>query len=93
MGLRMTSVLMHAKGVLATELGYNIIVMNIDTSNYYDLDDVATVIWKKLAIPASVADLCLALEAEFDGAFDVIQADVLEFIAELVSEGLVEIIE
>ena len=74
---------------ITAAVGPDLAILGLATSNYIALNPVGRRIWELLATPRSVAELCRCLEAEFEGAPEQIQADVLEFLGDLASEGLV----
>jgi hypothetical protein len=66
-----------------------VVMMSLARGKYYSLDGVAGRIWLLLETPGSVNGLCEALQAEFRVEPEVCQAEVREFLAELVHEGLI----
>ena len=66
------------------------VMLNMDKGNYYGVEDVAKFIWDALAEPLSISALCdriLAYYVEVERA--VCEQDALEFVRELLAEGLV----
>ncbi len=67
-----------------------LVMMDIDAGKYYLLDDIASVVWTRLAEPASVADLVAELCSRYDVAPSRCEAEVLPFLTELHDKGLVQ---
>ena len=60
-----------------------------DLASIYSLNDVATTIWQALEEPKSVADLVRTIASEYEVAAQQAEQDVLFFLGEMVSSGLV----
>jgi hypothetical protein len=67
-----------------------LVMMDIDAGKYYLLDDVASVVWTRLAAPTSVADLVDELCSRYDVDPSRCEADVLPFLTALHEKGLVQ---
>jgi hypothetical protein len=67
-----------------------LVMMDIDAGKYYMLDEIASVVWTRLAAPTSVADLVNELCSRYDVAPSRCEADVLPFLTELHEKGLVQ---
>lgn len=68
-------------------------ILHTERAIYFGLQGVGAWIWDALEQPRSVADLCTSIEAEFDVAPDECQADVVQILANLREEGLVDVVE
>jgi hypothetical protein len=77
--------------VLATELGGEVVMLNLSDGIYYGLEDVGARLWTLLKHPITVADLCGTLVLEFDVEPDRCERDVRALLNDLLSRGLVEI--
>ncbi|MGC8786910.1 MAG: PqqD family peptide modification chaperone [Anaerolineae bacterium] len=79
------------KEVLFRDLGGEAVFLNLQTGKYYGLDEVSTRIWALLTQYGEVKQVCAALLAEYDVNEERLQEDLLHFIDELVSHGLLQI--
>jgi hypothetical protein len=70
-----------------------IVILNMAKNNYIGLDEIGRFIWDLLAEPYRVDELCEQLSRHFEATPDQIAADVLPFIEELESEGLIKVLE
>lgn len=75
--------------VLSTELQDEGVLLNLETGEYFGLDEVGLDMWKSLAAAGTVADAQAALLAQYDVAEDVLARDLEAFVARLVERGLV----
>lgn len=79
--------------VLFRDLGGEAVILNTTTGTYFGLDETGTRMWALLAELGRVEPAYRALLAEYDVAADRLQQDLLGFLDELVSHGLVEVHE
>lgn len=89
-GLTPASMVVVAPGVLSTELGSEQVMLNLADGTYYGLNEVGSEIWKRLQTPASVAEICEAIEEVFEVDDEVCFRDVVRLLDELIARGLVE---
>ena len=80
-----------AKEVLASELGSEYVILNLADGIYYGLDEVGGEIWKLLATPVTVADICRVITASFDVEAGKCREDVVKLLDSLTSRGLIEV--
>lgn len=76
---------------LATEVDGEMMMMSLDSGEYYGLDAIATDIWKRLETPMRVSALAAALAADYDGDTAIIAADLLRFLDSLAERGLLDV--
>lgn len=69
----------------------HIVLLDSAKGEYYDLDPIAADIWERLAVPQTVASLRQQLVATYEGAPDLIGADMLAFVTDMIARGLVRI--
>ena len=81
-----------AKDVLASELGSELVMLNLADGVYYGLDEVGGEIWRRLAAPVTIAEICRAIGASFEVEPDQCRADVEKLLESLASSGLIEVI-
>lgn len=75
---------------LQTPLNNELILMNIASGNYFDFDSISADIWERIVGDVQVCDLVKDLAAKYEGDPAQIQDDVLEFLAFLSDNGLIE---
>lgn len=75
---------------LATEVDGEVLMMHIESGNYFGLNEVASFIWQQLDKPTSARDLCAAIAREFDVTVEQCEADTLPFLDGMVRDGLLQ---
>jgi hypothetical protein len=76
-------------GCLATSLGDEVIVLNLESGVYYGLDPVAACVWSRISTPSSVGELVAAVRHEFETAGHDVEGDVRRLLDTLCGHGLV----
>ncbi|MGQ0562778.1 MAG: PqqD family peptide modification chaperone [Gemmatimonadota bacterium] len=81
-----------ARDQVSCDLDGEAAVLNLATGIYYGLDRVGASIWQQIQTPAEVRSVCAALSAEYDVDSETAQSDLLQFLDEMMQEGLVELL-
>lgn len=76
---------------VATDVNDEVVLMNMERNRCYGLGATGSDIWRKLSSPIRVSDVISQLRDEYEAPEGSIEADVLTTLAELHSEGLVQI--
>lgn len=74
----------------ATLDGSDTVLLDVETSKYYDLNLVASRIWQLLEQPRSPDELCETLQDEFDVDPADCKAQVEAFLKQMCDKGLCE---
>jgi len=77
------------KDVVFRELDGEAVILNLETGTYFGLDTVGTRIWQFCRDHGSLRSVWQAMQREFDAPAEELQADLLAFVDELSSRGLV----
>lgn len=85
------SVVSRSRHHLATEVDGNMIIMSVDRGVYCALDDIGSDVWRRLAAPVPVGQLCAALADEYRGDPARIAADTLALLGALQAQGLIDV--
>lgn len=88
--LTLDSVVSQSSLQVACELDGEIVMMHIDSGEYFGCDAVGCRIWKLIEEPKTVSDVCDVLIREFDVERQQCERDVLTFLNELLAESLVD---
>jgi len=86
-----TSVVVRSGGLIESEVDKEIVALNIESGTCYGLNGVGSVIWKLLATPVRVEEICTKLVAEYQVDRDVCERDVMDLLEELRAEKLVTV--
>lgn len=81
------------KDVLFRDLGGEAVLLNLESGKYYGLDEVGTRMWSLLLEHGQVKGAYTALLAEYDVDEERLREDLLHFVEELASHGLLRIDE
>ncbi|MBC7233754.1 MAG: PqqD family protein [Chloroflexi bacterium] len=81
------------RDVLFRDLGGEAVLLNLQSGKYYGLDEVGTRMWSLLVQHGKVRQAYDALLAEYDVSEERLQEDLLDFVDELVSHGLLQVDE
>ncbi len=77
--------------VVFRDLEGEAVLLNLETGTYFGLDPVGTRIWALIQKHETLTDVNLALLDEFDVEPDRCERDLLDLLARLDDNGLVEI--
>jgi len=85
-----SSVVVACEGNISCDLAGEAALLDFKSGTYYGLDEVGARIWKLIAEPRVVGDICGTIVAEYDVEADVCERDVIALLGELIARGLVE---
>lgn len=91
MQVQETNTVVRTEHTMAAPIADEIVIMSLNTNNYITLNSIGKRIWELVETPTGVEGLCTQLKAEFKGPPDEIERDVLEFLTQLHSEGVLTI--
>jgi hypothetical protein len=78
---------MHAE----LDNGDSVVMMNIESGSYYDVNRVGGRIWTMLAEPTTLAAICQGLRTTFDVSADTCRSQTIAFLSELQQRGLIRV--
>ncbi len=78
---------------IAAEADGEVLMMHIESGNYFGLNEVASFIWNQLDEPRSIAELCAAIQTEFEIDETRCQADAMDFLQGMIDDGLAQVVE
>lgn len=88
--LTLDTVIQRSSELLSSELDEETVMMDIETGDYYGLNNVGSRIWAHSENPVSVSELCEKLQGEFEVPADQCQSDVLDFLKELEERKVIQ---
>jgi hypothetical protein len=74
---------------IAARVDEELVMMSVEQERYLGLNETGCRVWELLEAPRDVADLCRALEREFEVAPDLCRAEVGVLLEELAERGVV----
>lgn len=66
-----------------------VVLLNLDTGEYYSLDEVGTRIWELCDGARTVSEIARCISEEFDTSGNPVEQAVLTFLQELATDQLV----
>lgn len=83
----------RSETIVSSELTDETVMMNVEKGSYYGLDDIETKLWQIIETSTSVSALCDSLLPNYDVSREQGETDVLTFLNELHTEGIIEVVE
>lgn len=77
--------------VVTTDLDGEVIMMNVETGNYFHLDDIATDVWNLLDRPQTIDAVVSGLREIYDVSQEDCRRDVGKLVAELCEAGVLKV--
>lgn len=77
------SIVKRDEAVLYTDTGDALVLMSIESGNYFEFDQVGSDIWSLIDGEAPIAQICEKLIAEYAIDREACQADTLDFLNSL----------
>ena len=81
-----------AETVFAQEVDGEMVLLDMESENYFGLDEVGTEIWQAMQEYGNLQEVLNALLEQYDVDAEVLENDLEEFVGKLVESGLVEVI-
>ena len=77
--------------VFAQEVDGEMVLLDMESENYFGLDEVGTAIWQAMQEYGNLQEVFNALLEQYDVEAEVLEHDFADFISKLVESGLVEV--
>ncbi|MDQ6522857.1 PqqD family protein [Nocardioides sp. LHD-245] len=74
---------MRDPALQAVEMGEEFVMMGLAQGEYYSVKGVAAAVWRHLAQPRDVGELCELVAAEYDVSAEACRDDIVAFLDEL----------
>jgi hypothetical protein len=91
MALPLETIVRVADDVVFRELDGETVLLNLQSGLYFGLDPVGTRMWQLCQQGGSIRSVWETLQSEFDAPADILRSDLLEFVDELVTQGLIRV--
>jgi Coenzyme PQQ synthesis protein D (PqqD) len=92
MHIDLSTVVKQSGDQISCELNEETAILNMQSAQYFGLDEVGSVIWQELAEEKTVRELCSAVVDQFEVDEAQCRLDVIEFLDALIKAGLIEIL-
>ena len=87
----MNSKVTFADTVFAQEVDGEMVLLDMNSENYFGLDAVGTDIWQAMQENESLADVLAVLLDQYEVEEEVLKKDLLTFVEKLQESGLLEV--
>ena len=82
-----------AQTVFAQEVDGEMVLLDMESENYFGLDEVGTAIWQAMQEKESLQEVFEVLMEQYEVDEEVLQQDLSDFVAKLLENGLVKVVE
>ena len=82
-----------AETVFAQEVDGEMVLLDMESENYFGLDEVGTAIWQAMQEKETLKEVFEALLEQYDVEEEMLENDLSDFVAKLVESGLVKVEE
>jgi coenzyme PQQ synthesis protein D (PqqD) len=80
-----------ARHAVSCELDGEAAILNVQSGEYYGLDEVGASAWRIMSEPRTVAEIIQEITSEYEVGPEQCEDDLISLIARLVEHGLVEV--
>jgi ornithine carbamoyltransferase len=77
--------------VFAQEVDGEMVLLDMNSENYFGLDEVGTAIWQAMQESGSLEEVYRAMLEQYEVEPEVLEKDLLDFVQKLNDSGLAEI--
>ncbi len=84
-----TVVCRRKEGLLISELGNELVMMDIDNGNYIGLNETGKVIWELIGEPVKVEDLVEQLLQRYQTTKEECSADTIEYLNRMEAQKII----
>lgn len=90
--LKMDDRVVAKSDLLSTEIESGVVLMDAASGNYFNFRDVAAEIWRQLAEPRSLQEICQRLDGIYDAPPERIRTSVQRFLNDLCERKLIRLV-
>ena len=88
--ISISSLVVAAPDQVSSDLGEEVVILNLKNGVYYGLDEVGARVWDLIQEPRAVKEIRDVLLDEYEVGIERCERDLLALLEELVAENLVE---
>ncbi len=93
LNLSMDTVVQQTPNQVSAAMGECTAVLNMDSGQYFGLNESSAEIWELIDAPKRVSEVCASLKELFQVSDEQCQSEVLAHLTSLVEDGLVEVVD
>lgn len=76
---------------VSTDLGGEVVILDMHSDEYFSLDGVGTRIWEMIETPTTVREILVVILRAYDVEPAIAERDLLAVLAEMAEEGLIQV--
>lgn len=80
-----------AETVFAQEVDGEMVLLDMESENYFGLDEVGTTIWQEMQEKETLKQVLEALLEQYEVEAEVLENDLVDFVGKLLESGLVKV--
>lgn len=77
--------------LLCSAIDHETVLMDVQTGEYFGLDDIASAVWQLLAQPTTAEQIIAALTGQYDGEPEMIRRDILILLRRMAEHDLLDL--
>jgi hypothetical protein len=86
----MNSIVRIAKEAVSCELDGEVAILNVQTGEYYGLNEIGASVWRIMSQAHSVAEIVQEITSKYEVAWEQCEGDLLSLLGKLAKYGLIE---
>lgn len=87
--MQLSTTVERAKDQISCEVDGEVVILNLNSTSYFGLDEVGAYIWDWLSEPRTVGEICKAVLDHFDVDEATCKIDVTDLLVGLEQAGLI----
>jgi Coenzyme PQQ synthesis protein D (PqqD) len=89
--MKLTDKIIVSPQVVAREMGTEVVILELESGNYFGLDAVGARIWRLIGMGKSLAEVCDEMVGEYEVSREVLERDALALVRDLAEKKLVSV--
>jgi len=91
--MNLSQKVIFAETVFAQEVDGEMVLLDMESENYFGLDEVGTAIWQAMQEKETLQEVLEVLLEQYEVEEEMLRSDLSGFVEKLVASGLVEVKE
>lgn len=90
--IKNTSIVARTKDQVSCDLAGEAVILGLNKSEYYGLNDVGTIIWNLIQEPKKVSEVVELILNEYDAENEKCEKDIISLLNEMEKNNLLEVV-
>jgi hypothetical protein len=83
----------QSPGVLFNQVDDDLVMMDVNSGNYFGINPVGAEIWNKMEEPVTIQEIINQLLAEYDIDEEICRRETLAFVQQTLERGFVKVLD